>query len=298
MSQAELNRLIDKIQKEFSTWTHGISVPEMRASWDRLFTDLRDLAPVKKQGVSAGGVPAEWLDGPGARSDRAVLYLHGGGYVLGGVDSHRDLIARLSAAAGARCLGLNYRLAPEHPYPAAVEDAVAAYRFLLSQGFAPERLAIAGDSAGGGLTAATLLALRDRKLPLPAAAALLSPWVDLEGVGESMNGGVADDPMVRKDLVALMAPTYLNGANPREPLASPLHADLRGLPPLLVQVGRREVLLDDSVRFARAAQRAGVDVSLEVWPGMIHVWQIFAAELEEGREAIDRLGEFLRKHLG
>ena len=207
MSQAELDRLIGKIQKEFSTWTHGISVPEMRASWDRLFTDVRDLAPVKRQVVSAGGVPAEWLDGPGARPDRAVLYLHGGGYVLGGVDSHRDLIARLSAATGARGLGLNYRLAPEHPFPAAVEDAVAAYRFLLAQGLAPERLAIAGDSAGGGLTAATLVALRDRKLPLPAAAALLSPWVDLEGAGESINGGVADDPMVRKDLIALMGPT-------------------------------------------------------------------------------------------
>ena len=298
MSQAELDRLIAKIQKEFSTWVHGISVPDMRASWDRLFTDVRDLAPVKRQVVSAGGVAAEWLDGPAARPDRAVLYLHGGGYVLGGVDSHRDLIARLSAATGARGLGLNYRLAPEHPYPAAVDDAVAAYRFLLAQGFAPERLAIAGDSAGGGLTAATLVALRDRKLPLPAAAALLSPWVDLEGTGESMNGGVADDPMVRKDLVAMMGPTYLNGASAREPLASPLFADLRGLPPLLVQVGRREVLLDDSVRFVRAAQKAKVDVALEVWPGMIHVWQIFASELEEGREAIARLGEFLRKHMG
>jgi acetyl esterase/lipase len=243
-------------------------------------------------------VAAEWLDAPGARPDRAVLYLHGGGYVLGGVNSHRDMIARLSAAAGARALGIDYRLAPEHPFPAAVEDAVSAYRFLLEQGITPAHLAIAGDSAGGGLTAATLIALRDRKLPLPAAAALLSPWVDLEGSGESMNGGIADDPMVSKDLVAMMAPAYLNGVSAREPLAAPLHADLRGLPPLLIQVGRRELLLDDSTRFAQAARRAGVDVTLEVWPGMIHVWQIFASDLEEGREAIARIGEYLRARLG
>ncbi len=298
MSQAELEVLIGKIQKEFSTWGAGATVPFMRESWERLFADVRNLAPVRREVVRAGGVDAEWLDGPGARPDRVVLYLHGGGYVLGSVSSHRDMISRLSAAAGARALALNYRLAPEHPFPAAVEDAVAAYRWLLEQGIAPTCVVVAGDSAGGGLAAATLVALRDRKLPLPAAGALLSPWVDLEGIGESMNGGVADDPMVRKDLIAAMAPTYLNGANPRTPLAAPLHADLRGLPPLLIQVGRREVLLDDSTRLALAAQRAGVDVTLEVWPGMIHVWQIFASELAEGREAIARIGAFVHKRIG
>jgi acetyl esterase/lipase len=298
MSQAELDRLIGRIQKEFSTWGEGTGVPQMRESWDRLFADVRDQAPVQRRAVRARGVAAEWLEGPGARADRAILYLHGGGYVLGGVNSHRDLIARLSAAAGARALGIDYRLAPEHPFPAAVEDAVGAYRFLLDEGVTPQHIAIAGDSAGGGLTAATLLAIRDRGLPLPAAAALLSPWVDLEGTGESMNGGISDDPMVSKALVALMAPAYLNGASARDPLASPLHANLRGLPPLLIQVGRRELLLDDSTRLALAAQRAGVRVTLQVWPGMIHVWQIFASELEEGREAIARIGEFLREHIG
>jgi len=298
MSQAELDRLIGKIHKELGTWVPGISVPEMRASWDRLFTDVRELAPVKSRKVNANGVRAELFDAPSARADRVIVYLHGGGYVLGGVDSHRDLIARLSGAAGARCLGLDYRLAPEHPFPAAVDDAVSAYRFVLEQGVTPNRIGIAGDSAGGGLTAATLVAIRDRKLPLPSCAALLSPWVDLEGTGESMNGGVSDDPMVRKDLVNMMAPAYLAGGDPRQPLASPLYADLRGLPPLLVHVGRREVLLDDSTRFALAAKRAGVNVELEVWPGMIHVWQIFASELGEGREAIDGLGKFFRTHFG
>ncbi len=295
MSQAELNRLIEKIQKELATWGHGVTVPYMRESWERLFTDIREPAPVTRTRVSANGVDAEWLDAPGARRDRAVLYLHGGGYVLGSVNSHRDMIARLSAATGARALGLNYRLAPEHPFPAAVDDAVAAYRFLLEQGIAPGRIAIAGDSAGGGLTTATLVALKERGLPRPAAGVLLSPWVDLEGLGESMNGGVADDPMVSKDLVGVMGPAYLGGANARTPLAAPLWADLRGLPPLFIQVGRREVLLDDALRLAQNAQRAGVEVTLEVWPGMIHVWQIFASELEEAREAIERIGEYLRK---
>ena len=298
MSQAELDRLIGKIHKELGTWTQGITVPEMRKSWDRLFTDVPDLAPVKKTVVKANGIAAEWLDGPGARSDRAVLYLHGGGYVLGGIDSHRDLMARISAAAKARVLGIDYRLAPEAPFPAAVEDAVSAYRYILEQGIQPDRIAIAGDSAGGGLTAATLVALRDQKIPLPSCAVLLSPWTDLEGTGESMNGGVMDDPMVEKGLVAIMGPTYLNGKDPRTPLASPLYANLKGLPPLLIQVGRREVLLDDSTRFAQAALRADVKVELEVWPGMLHVWQLFASELGEGREAIERIGGFLRSHFG
>jgi monoterpene epsilon-lactone hydrolase len=297
MSQAELDHLIERIQKEFSTWGTQATVPYMRESWERLFADVRDRAPVKRTPVSAGGVDAEWLDAPGARADRAVLYLHGGGYVLGSVSSHRDMIARLSGAAAARALGLNYRLAPEHPFPAAVDDAVAAYRWLLHEGFAPGRIAVAGDSAGGGLTAATLVAIRERGLPRPAAGVLLSPWVDLEGSGESMNGGVMDDPMVRKDLVAAMGPAYLAGASARTPLASPLYADLRGLPPLLVQVGRREVLLDDALRLVQKAQREGVEVTLEVWPGMIHVWQIFASELAEGREAVERIGEFLRERL-
>ena len=293
MSQAELNILIERIQKELSTWGAGATVMSMRESWERLFGEVRDRAPVKRARVSAGGVDAEWLDAPNARADRAVLYLHGGGYVLGSVHSHGDMIARLSAAASARALGLDYRLAPESPFPAAVDDAVAAYRWLLEQGFSSGRVAIAGDSAGGGLTAATLVAIRDRGLPRPAAGVLLSPWVDLEGTGESMNGGVADDPMVRKELIATMGPAYLAGANARAPLASPLYAELRGLPPLLIQVGRRELLLDDALRFAQKAQREGVDVTLEVWPGMIHVWQIFASELEEGREAVARIGAYL-----
>jgi acetyl esterase/lipase len=193
-------------------------------------------------------------------------------------------------------LGVDYRLAPEHPFPAAVEDATAAYRWLVSRGTDPAHIAIAGDSAGGGLTLATLIALRDAGDPLPAAAACLSPWVDLEGVGASMTSKAAVDPFVRKEMIEFMAQQYLGGRDLRTPLAAPLYADLQGLPPLLIQVGTAEVLLDDATRIAERARAAGVEVSLEVWDDMIHVWQLFAPMLPEGQQAIERIGAFIRAH--
>jgi acetyl esterase/lipase len=200
----------------------------------------------------------------------------------------------VSRAAAARVLLVDYRLAPEYPHPAAVQDATAAYRWLLAQGCKPGRLAIAGDSAGGGLTVATLVALRDAGTPLPAAGVCLSPWVDLEGVGESMRAKADLDPMVYHDGLLQMAALYLNGLDPRTPLAAPLYADLRGLPPLLIQVGTAETLLDDSVRLAARAREADVDVTLEPWDDMIHVFQAFAGVLPEGQQAVDRIGEFVR----
>jgi acetyl esterase/lipase len=244
------------------------------------------------------GRPAEWVAAPGASQDRVLLYLHGGGYCVGSINTHRHLAADLSRAAGLRVLLLDYRLAPEHPFPAAVDDAVAAYRFLLDAGCDRRRLAIAGDSAGGGLTAATLLALRDADLPLPAAAALLSPWLDLTQSGESMASRAAVDPMVQRDALQRMADAYLNGADGSTPLASPLFADLRHLPPLLIHVGSAETLLDDSRRFAARASTAGVDATLEVWDDMVHVWHAFGFVLPEARDANARIGDFLRRHLG
>jgi acetyl esterase/lipase len=192
-------------------------------------------------------------------------------------------------------LVIDYRLAPEHPHPAAVDDAVAAYRWMLTQGLKPPRVAVAGDSAGGGLTVATLLAIRDAKLPLPAAGACLSPWVDLEGIGESMTTRAGVDPIVQKPGLLQMAAAYLAGKDPRTPLAAPLYADLSGLPPLLIQVGTAETLLDDASRLAERARKAGVTVSYEPWESMIHVWHLFAPMLDEGQQAIDRVGEFVRK---
>lgn len=253
---------------------------------------------VQCEAVDAGGVPGEWISTPEAIGEKVLYYLHGGGYVKCSVNTHREMISRLARAAGARALAINYRLAPENPFPAAVADATAAYRWLLSTGVDPARVVIAGDSAGGGLTVATLLALRDADEPLPAAGICISPWVDMEGLGESMNTKAGVDPRVARDDIAYMGKAYLGGADPRTPLAAPIYADLRGLPPLLIQVGTAEVLLDDSTRLAQRAKSAGVDVMLETWEDMIHVWHSFAAILPEGQQAIDRIGEFIPKHTG
>jgi len=275
----------------------GDDIPSMRASLDAAVGALPPPADVELESVDAGGVPAEWTTAPGADPTRAIVYLHGGGYTIGSIQSHRPLVAKLSRATGARVLNVDYRLGPEHPFPAAVEDAVAAYRFVLASGGVPARTAIAGDSAGGGLTAACLVALRDAGAPLPAAAVCISPWLDLSFGGDSIRSKVDVDPLVDRTSLQRMADAYLGGSDPRAPTASPLFADLTGLPPLLVHVGSREILLDDSTRFAKRARSAGVDVELEVWEGMIHVWHSFADLLPEGREAIERIGDYLSERL-
>jgi len=275
-----------------------LSVEEKRAAMEALTSQFQLAEDVRCQPVDAGGIPAEWITTPGAVEDRILYYLHGGGYMVGSIDTHREMISRLSRATGARALAIDYRLAPENPFPAAVEDSTGAYRWLLSMGVDPARLVIAGESAGGGLTVATLVALRDAGDPLPAAAVCLSPWVDLEALGESVFTRAEMDPGVQREALLQMAKAYLGDAHPRTPLAAPLYADLRGLPPLLIQVGTAEVLLDDSTRLAERARSAGVDVALEPWDEMIHMWQLFAAMLPEGQQAIDRIGEFIRKHTG
>lgn len=247
--------------------------------------------------VDAGGVLAEWIAAPGADADRAILYLHGGGYVIGSLDSHRTLGYDLSKAAGARVLMVDYRLAPEHPFPAAVDDAVAAYRWMTANGSDPARIAIAGDSAGGGLTVAALVALRDTGAALPAAGLCISPWTDMEGSGESMTTKADVDPLIQPGGLDWFAAHYLNGADPKSPLAAPLHADLAGLPPLMIQVGTSEVLLDDATRLAARAEAVGVEVTLEAAEGMIHVWHLFAPLLSEGRAAIERAGTYLRSKM-
>ena len=270
-------------------------VADMRKGFDVLASKLPLTPEFAFTRLDAGGVPAAWVEAPGADPGRTLLYLHGGGYVIGSIDTHRELAGRLSQAASARVLVIDYRLAPEHPYPAAVEDAAAAYRWLLANGAAPGRTVIAGDSAGGGLTVAAMLALRESGDSLPAAGVCLSPWVDMEGIGDSMTGKADVDPMVRYEGLVRMASLYLNGADPRTPLAAPLYADLSGLPPLLIHVGTAETLLDDAIRLAERAQAAGVDVTLESWDDMIHVWHIFAPLLPEGQQAVERVGEYVRE---
>nr|ATZ76733.1 Lip142 [uncultured bacterium] len=243
------------------------------------------------------GVPAEWITGPGATDAATIYYLHGGGHTIGSIASHRGLISRLSKASGARALAIDYRLAPENPYPAGLEDSLKAYRWLLAQGVDPNTIVIAGDSAGGNLALTTLLALKDAGDPLPAATVLLSPWTDMLSTGDSYKTRKDLDPMIPADEALTAARMYANGADLRDPLLSPLYGDLSGLPPMLIHVGDHEVLLDDSTVLAANAKAAGVDTTLEVWPQMIHVWQFFAPMVPEATEAIDKIGKFVRSHV-
>ena len=291
MTATQLNSLVDLLR---SRPMPEMNIAESRARFEKLAGFLGGSPDAKCEAVDAGGVPAEWVGAPGFDPARAMLYLHGGGYAIGSINTHRRLAYDLSAASGARVLLIDYRLAPEHPFPAAVDDAARAWRWLLKQGFAPSRLSIAGDSAGGGLTIATLVNLRDQKLALPACAAAMSPWVDLEGVGNSIVARAAQDPMVQKAGLLWMASMYLNGADAKTPLAAPLHADLKGLPPVLVQAGTAEVLLDDSTRLAEKLHQAGVEVKLSVWPNMLHVFPLFAPILSEGRDGCVEIGNFVR----
>ena len=295
MASPQLQQVIDAI-KALAGKAAGASIEELRATNEQM---ARPAEPdIESEPVVANGVSAEWISAPGvAAADRAVLYLHGGGYIMGSLNTHRDLMGRISRAAQARVLGLDYRLAPEHPFPAAVDDTVAGYQFLLEQGMPPERLAIAGDSAGGALTLAALIAGRDAGLPMPGAAVCLSPFLDLEGTGESIKTRADVDPIATPEVIDVWAKAYLAGADPRTPLANPLYADLAGLPPLLIQVGDHEVLLDDSTRLAERAQAAGVQVKLEVWPEMIHRWQSYAAVLPEGQQAVEDIGTFIREQI-
>ena len=251
-------------------------------------------ADVQVETVSANGVKAEWTTTPDADTSKVVLYLHGGGYVIGSLDSHRHLAAEVGRAARCRTLAIDYRLAPEHPFPAAVDDALAAYRFLLASNVSAAGISIAGDSAGGGLVVAVMVAIRDAGLPQPACGWPISPWIDMEAIGDSMVGKASTDPTVQKAGILDMAKHYLGGADPRSPLAAPLYADLQGLAPLLIQVGTAETLLDDAIRLAQRAGAADVAVDLQIWPEMIHVWHLYFNELSAGRRAIASGGEFIR----
>lgn len=271
------------------------SVAQMREGYEALGSAFPPGDDWQFEAVDAGGVPAE-RSHCGGSATNAVLYLHGGGYVIGSLVTHRGLVANIARATAGQVLAIDYRLAPEHPFPAAIDDAVSAYRWLLENGHDPQSLAIAGDSAGGGLTVATLLKLKREGLPLPAAGVCISPWVDMEAVGESMDLKASVDPMVQREGLLGMAAAYLAGANPRDPLTAPIYGDLDGLPPLLIQVGTAETLLDDARRLAMRAISCGVDVDYQEWRDMIHVFQHFAAMIDDGFHAIERIGAFVRHH--
>ncbi|HEX3404752.1 MAG TPA: alpha/beta hydrolase [Acetobacteraceae bacterium] len=270
------------------------SVAERRERLDALGDAYKTAEDILLNPVSAGGVPAEWSVAPGADASSVLLYLHGGGFSAGSIVSHRAMVTETGREAQARTLAIDYRRTPEHPFPAALDDALQAYRWLLAQGVQPGRIAIGGDSAGGGLTLALMVSLRERGLPLPACGWCISPWVDMEARGESYATKAEVDPMISKEYVLELAGWYLGGTAPQTPLAAPLYADLKGLPPLLIQVGSAETLLDDSIRIAARAGTADVRVTLEVWPHMIHAWPLFYQQLADGRRAIAAAGSFIR----
>jgi phosphinothricin tripeptide acetyl hydrolase len=271
---------------------------ERRAGIDAMGAMAPPPEGVAVEAVSLGGVPGETLRPKGADAGRAILYLHGGGYCVGGSASHRTLVARMAAATGAVAHVLDYRLAPEHPFPAALDDALAAWRALLAAGQDPARAIIAGDSAGGGLSLATAVAARDAGLPLPAALHVISPWANLTNAGPAYAAKGESDLIITQKGIDEFAAAYLAGkTDPKTPLASPVFADLTGLPPILIQVGSEEVLLSDSTLLAERAGLAGVDVTLRIWPEMIHIWPFFA-NLSAGARAIKESSAWIKARLG
>jgi epsilon-lactone hydrolase len=296
MASEQLQTIIAMLRA--APFTEAPTIEQMRAGMDAFVGALAPPEGTRLDPVDAGGVPAEWTAAPGAGDEPVIFYLHGGGYCLGSIATHRSLCGNLSAATGGRVLSVDYRLAPEHPHPAAVDDAVAAYRWLLDQGVSPAKIVIAGDSAGGGLTLAALIALRDQGIALPAAGVPISPWTDIEGTGESMTTRADVDPMVNREGLKIMSDAYVAGGDTRAPLVSPLYADPTGLPPILIHVGDSETLLDDSLRFAERAKAAGVDITVKVWPEMIHVFHAFAPLLPEATTAIGEIADFVKKQTG
>ncbi len=274
----------------------AMSVEDLREATER---KAQPAAPdVTCTPVEAPGVRAEWSDAPGASAAHVLLFFHGGGYYRGSIAAMRELCSRLARMGGVRGLSATYRLAPEHPFPAAVDDALAAYRWLLAQGISADNIIVSGASAGGGLALSLLLAAREQGLPLPAGAVVLSPWVDLTQSGETFATNAARDPVISKAYLDRFAGLYLGTADPMQPLASPVFGELAGLPPVLIQVGGAETMLDESRRFAAKARLAGVDVQLDEWPEMVHVWQACGPRVPEAQEAVAQAGAWMRERLG
>lgn len=273
-------------------------VQRVRKVWHALAKVLWTATGVDVRSDTVAGMPAEWLTPEDPARGKVLLYIHGGAYLMGNCATHRQLVSYMARACRVRSLMIEYRLAPEHPFPAAVEDSLAAYRALLDEGYAAEDIVVAGDSAGGGLVMALLLSLRDNGEPLPAGGVLFSPWLDLSCSGESITTRADRDPWFKADDMPFIAAYYCEEDELKAPLVSPVFADVAGLPPLYIQVGDHEILLSDSTRIAENLEKAGCDVTLEVWPGMWHVFQMFVHQMPESRDAIDKIAPFVRKRLG
>jgi acetyl esterase/lipase len=286
--QAVITKKVLRIQPY--GWAKG-SIEEQRARQEKSARFSRIPKKVHCQPVNLNGITAEWISCSTSR-DGVVLYLHGGAYALGSVNIHREYRSRLALATRLKVLAINYRLAPEHPFPAALEDSISAYRWLRAQDFDSSRIVIAGDSAGGGLALSTLVTLRDAGEPLPARVVCISPWLDLSLSGDSIREKASADPILHLSVLERYASYYAGTHDRKSPLISPLFADLTGLPPLLVQVGSDEILLDDSVRLTHIARQSGVDITLKIWDGLFHVFQIVAF-FPETADAMQQVAGFL-----
>jgi monoterpene epsilon-lactone hydrolase len=286
---------LERLEAKLRAVPTSLSIEQRRAVADALADMFPLAADVRVEPVDAHGVPAEWTSTPVASSSDVILHLHSGGYVWGSLKSHRHLVSELGRAAAMRTLALDYRRAPEFPFPHALEDAVSGYRFLLDSGFEPRRIAVAGDSAGAGLAVALLVRLKELSLQQPVCALLFSPWADMTASADSYRRNAQRDPVLNREIMQFLAAQYL-GNRPREtPLASPVFADLGGIAPLTIFVGATEALLDDAVALARAAGFADVSVRLEIWPKMFHVWATYHQVLAQGRQALARAGRLLRE---
>jgi len=288
---------IDGVRALLSSLPRPTSLAERRERLDTVASAYGTASDIAFEPVRIGTCEAEWSLAPDSDPDRVLLYFHGGGYCSGSIRSHRGMVSEIGRAAKVRTLALGYSLAPEHPFPAALEDAVAAFEYLLAMGIPSERIAIGGDSAGGGLTLATMIRLREAGRSLPACAWLVSPWVDLEMSGASIDTKDADDPLIHRAYLQELASAYCGKESPRNPLISPLYADLGGLPPILVQVGSAETLLDDAVAIVERLGEADRRVTLEIWPRMIHAWHLWSARLTAGQQAIASAGAYIDRHL-
>ena len=274
-------------------------VNELRASLQKIVRFTRKARRVSVEETEVNGLHAEWLRPDGAPGNKVLLYLHGGAYLVGNCSTHRQMVSYIARSAGINALLPEYRLAPEHPFPAAIDDAVGVYRTLLADGFSSDDIFIAGDSAGGGLSVATMLSLRHAGVPLPAAAVLLSPFLDLTASGETARTRAAQDPWFDAKDVPVVARHYCpDESDLTNPLISPVFANVAGLPPTCIQVGDDEILLSDSMRFSDKMKEAGSEVELEIWPDMWHVFQIFIGKMPEARRAIEKIGVYLRSRAG
>ncbi len=272
------------------------SIPKAREGMEKLAKFAKLPAGTQVEKFEIGGMAAEWVCANTAHEGKVILYLHGGAYNLCSPNTHREMVAHISRESCARVLLIDYRLAPEHPFPAALEDATSAYRWLLDNGFKGEDIAIAGDSAGGGLSLATVISIRDAGDPLPASVACISPWTDLAFTGESLLLNAEKDPLIMGDSGLVMAKNYIGDHDPKNPLLSPLYADMNGLPPILIHVGTDEVLLDDSRRVAQKASDAGVEVTLKIYEGLWHVFHMNVNAMPEAKKAVAELGSFIGNH--